>query len=161
MNEFEWRQQMRNLRRPVTPGRDLWDAIDAALERREDDAAPTQTTRRAAQRPWLLAAALACVFLLAGGIGLRVRADREDAAGPYLRVEIEDTGPGISPEDQDKLFRQFEQTKTGQQAGTGTGLGLSIVHRIIDAHHGRLVIRNREHAGAVMGAMVEMMVPVA
>lgn len=81
MNEFEWRQQMRNLRRPVTPGRDLWDAIDAALERREDDAAPTQTTRRATQRPWLLAAALACVFLLAGGIGLRLHLKAAAASG--------------------------------------------------------------------------------
>src|SRR5947209_418974 len=58
-----------------------------------------------------------------GGVGVRVRAD---GTGPRLRVEIEDTGPGISPEDQAKLFRQFEQTKTGQQAGTGTGLGLAI-----------------------------------
>src|ERR1700694_4970050 len=33
-----------------------------------------------------------------GGIGVRVRADREGATGPFLWVEIEDTGPGISPD---------------------------------------------------------------
>src|SRR5687767_3124388 len=44
-------------------------------------------------------------FTEQGGIALRVRADREaTAAGPCLRVEIEDTGPGISADEQDKLF---------------------------------------------------------
>src|SRR5437763_1954969 len=49
-------------------------------------------------------------FTEQGGVGLRVRADRDGATGPFLLVEIEDTGPAISPDDQDKLFRHFEQT---------------------------------------------------
>src|SRR3954449_11392296 len=48
-------------------------------------------------------------FTEQGGIALRVSADREAPTGPCLRVEVEDTGPGISPDDQDKLFRHFEQ----------------------------------------------------
>src|SRR6187551_2470924 len=44
-------------------------------------------------------------FTEQGGIALRVRADRECVTGPVLRVEVEDTGPGISPDEQDKLFR--------------------------------------------------------
>src|SRR5688572_15653240 len=48
-------------------------------------------------------------FTERGGIRLRVRADREGQE-PFLRVEIEDTGPGISVDDQSKLFRHFEQT---------------------------------------------------
>src|SRR5207342_695570 len=43
-------------------------------------------------------------FTARGGVHLRVHADRACATGPCLRVEIEDTGPGISPDDQDKLF---------------------------------------------------------
>src|ERR1700675_4655929 len=46
-------------------------------------------------------------FTQQGGIRMRVRADRESAPEPLLRVEIEDTGPGISPDDQSKLFRHF------------------------------------------------------
>ena len=76
-----------------------------------------------------------------GGIGVRVRADRECATEPLLRVEIEDTGPGISSEDQEKLFRHFEQTKTGQQAGTGTGLGLAISREFVCLMGGAITVQ--------------------
>ncbi|MEW9571356.1 hypothetical protein ABQJ54_06315 [Rhodanobacter sp. Si-c] len=74
MNEFEWRQQMRKLHQPIAPGRDLWGAIDTALVDRDDSATPARAARHASRQlqPWLFAAALAGVFLLAGGIGLRL-----------------------------------------------------------------------------------------
>src|ERR1700678_4326079 len=84
-----------------------------------------------------------------GGIGLRVCADREGATGPLLRVEIEDTGPGISPDDQDKLFRHFEQTKTGQQAGTGTGLGLAISQEFVRLMGGAITVSSQLGKGSV------------
>ena len=76
-----------------------------------------------------------------GGIGVRVRGGRENAAECLLCVEIEDTGPGISGEDQEKLFRHFEQTKTGQQAGTGTGLGLAISKEFVCLMGGAVTVR--------------------
>jgi CheY-like chemotaxis protein/anti-sigma regulatory factor (Ser/Thr protein kinase) len=88
-------------------------------------------------------------FTEQGGIGLRVRADREGATGPLLRVEIEDTGPGISPDEQDKLFRQFEQTKTGQQAGTGTGLGLAISREFVRLMGGDITVNSQVGKGSV------------
>ena len=88
-------------------------------------------------------------FTEQGGIGLRVRADREGATGPCLRVEIEDTGPGISPDDQDKLFRHFEQTKTGQQAGTGTGLGLAISREFVRLMGGDITVNSQVGKGSV------------
>ena len=88
-------------------------------------------------------------FTEQGGIGLRVRADREGATGPCLRVEIEDTGPGISPDDQDKLFRHFEQTKTGQQAGTGTGLGLAISREFVRLMGGDITVSSQVGKGSV------------
>ncbi|HZY86220.1 MAG TPA: PAS domain S-box protein, partial [Gemmataceae bacterium] len=88
-------------------------------------------------------------FTEQGGIGLRVRADREGAKGPFLRVEIEDTGPGISPDDQHKLFRHFEQTKTGQQAGTGTGLGLAISQEFVRLMGGAITVNSQVGKGSV------------
>ncbi|MBD8881321.1 hypothetical protein IHE49_12590 [Rhodanobacter sp. 7MK24] len=79
MNEFEWRQQMRKLREPVAPRRDLWETIDAALEDRGESAAPQHVTRHAPPRPWLLAAALAGAFLLIGDIGLHLHRTAHDA----------------------------------------------------------------------------------
>ena len=84
-----------------------------------------------------------------GGIGLRVCAEHDGAMGPFLRVEIEDTGPGISPDDQDKLFRHFEQTKTGQQAGTGTGLGLAISREFVRLMGGDITVSSRVGKGSV------------
>src|SRR6478609_512710 len=88
-------------------------------------------------------------FTSQGGVGLRVRADRDSATPPCLRVEVEDTGPGISPDDQDKLFRHFEQTKTGQQAGTGTGLGLAISREFVRLMGGAITVTSQVDRGSV------------
>jgi len=88
-------------------------------------------------------------FTEQGSIALRVLADRECGTGPCLRVEIEDTGPGISPDDQSKLFRHFEQTKTGQQAGTGTGLGLAISQEFVRLMGGAITVNSQVGKGSV------------
>ena len=88
-------------------------------------------------------------FTERGGIGLRVRADREGATGPLLRVEVEDTGPGISADEQGKLFRHFEQTKTGQQAGTGTGLGLAISREFVRLMGGDITVSSQVGKGSI------------
>ena len=77
-----------------------------------------------------------------------LRAERDGPTGPILRVEIEDTGPGISPDDQDTLFRHFEQTKTGQQAGTGTGLGLAISRRLARLMGGDVMVESAPGQGS-------------
>jgi CheY-like chemotaxis protein len=80
---------------------------------------------------------------------LRVRADREDVKGPFLRIEIEDTGPGISPDELDKLFRHFEQTKTGREAGSGTGLGLAISQEFVRLMGGAITVNSQVGKGSV------------
>jgi two-component system sensor histidine kinase AtoS len=48
-------------------------------------------------------------------------------------VEVRDSGPGISPDDLDRIFNPFFTTKP-----QGTGLGLAIVRKVVDAHDGRI-----------------------
>lgn len=74
MNEFEWRRQLRDLHQPLTPQRDLWASIDAALDDNALSRAPAiqplpghRPTHH--RRHWLIAASLAASVLLAGGIG--------------------------------------------------------------------------------------------
>jgi two-component system nitrogen regulation sensor histidine kinase NtrY len=59
-----------------------------------------------------------------------------------VRIEVSDSGPGIAPEDRDKLFVPYFSTKA-----RGTGLGLAIVHRIISDHHGTIRVRDHPPPG--------------
>lgn len=65
-----------------------------------------------------------------------------------LLISVTDFGPGISKDQQDKIFNKFVQIKYGNKVVKGTGLGLSIVKHIIEAHGGRLWIKSEEGKGA-------------
>ena len=68
-----------------------------------------------------------------GRIEIRTRSENDTAV-----IEICDNGPGIAPEERNRVFDRFYRalgTKT-----SGTGLGLAIVKRIIDIHHGTIMI---------------------
>lgn len=64
----------------------------------------------------------------------------------YLRLVITDEGPGIPPENRERLFEPFFTTK---DVGQGTGLGLSIAYGIVQEHGGWIDVRNGEQRGAV------------
>lgn len=66
--------------------------------------------------------------------------------GEYVRMVIEDDGPGIPPEIVDKIFDPFFSTKDKTE---GTGLGLAVVHGIVRSHGGGLQVYPREGGGTV------------
>jgi signal transduction histidine kinase len=65
-------------------------------------------------------------FTPRGQVRLHVALQRKTAGHLWLSVQVQDTGPGISDEEQGKLFQPFNQMKRGQSAQEGTGLGLAI-----------------------------------
>jgi PAS domain S-box-containing protein len=67
-----------------------------------------------------------------------------NAVRDAVRIDISDTGVGISREDLGKLFTPFFTTK---EKGKGVGLGLSVVHGIIERHHGKIEIESDLGAG--------------
>ena len=61
----------------------------------------------------------------------------------FIRIEIADTGPGISDDDKEKLFIPYFSNKSG-----GTGLGLAIAHNIIEEHNGLISVVDNIPRGA-------------
>lgn len=65
-----------------------------------------------------------------------------------VRLEVQDTGIGIPPGDQPKIFEEFYRAENARQhAAEGTGLGLSIVKAIADAHGAQLVMQSEVGKG--------------
>jgi PAS domain S-box-containing protein len=84
-----------------------------------------------------------------GRIHVQVEAERSSANALRLKVDVEDTGPGIAAEELPKLFQEFEQTQSGQRAGTGTGLGLAISLRFVQLMKGDIKVRSELGRGTV------------
>jgi signal transduction histidine kinase len=79
-------------------------------------------------------------------VGAEVVAPPAGSAAPggrIARITIADTGPGIPPENLDRIFEPYFTTKDG-----GTGLGLALTHRIILEHRGSIQAENQPGRGA-------------
>jgi len=90
-----------------------------------------------------------------GTVTLRARLDSRPPAGRETKLvilEVADTGPGIPPEVEKRLFDPFFSTKS-----TGTGLGLSIAARIVQKHGGALQYQTQMHRGTTFGIALPRM----
>jgi len=73
-----------------------------------------------------------------GTIGVRARRSNGE-----FEVSVRDTGIGIAPEDQARVFDEFQQVgKASDRSREGTGLGLTLAKRFIELHHGRIWIES-------------------
>ena len=71
---------------------------------------------------------------------IQVRAYREPKA---VVLEVADEGPGIPPDQLERIFDKFHRITDGDRRGAGTGLGLSICRGIVEAHGGTIEAQNR------------------
>ena len=72
-----------------------------------------------------------------------------------FNVSVHDTGPGISPADQARLFQEFQQAdNSNTRKKEGTGLGLAISKRIIEMHGGRIWVESQVGRGATFLVML-------
>ncbi len=100
-------------------------------------------------------------FTARGGVTLRVR--REGGAPSpasvgvaHLVFAVVDTGPGIAPADQAKLFRPFEQARAARPAAPGTGLGLAISRALVERMGGTLTLASESGVGSTFSFSVSL-----
>jgi two-component system, NtrC family, sensor kinase len=67
-----------------------------------------------------------------------------------VRVSVADSGPGIAPEDHERIFEEFRQAEAGVSQGEGTGLGLALSKRLVELHGGRIWVDSELGRGATL-----------
>jgi GAF domain-containing protein/anti-sigma regulatory factor (Ser/Thr protein kinase) len=77
-----------------------------------------------------------------GRVDVRVRAENGDA-----RIDVQDTGIGIAPDDQTQIFQEFRQVGR-ERSREGTGLGLTLTKRFVELHGGRIWVESTPGKGS-------------
>jgi signal transduction histidine kinase len=77
----------------------------------------------------------------------------------WVGFSVQDSGPGIPPEEQARLYDRFFRGSAGREANTpGTGLGLAIARAIVERHHGRIEVHSEGIPG--LGTTFIVLLPV-
>jgi two-component system NtrC family sensor kinase len=91
---------------------------------------------------------LNAVQAMPGGGALTLRTDYEKG---QVRLDFQDTGVGISPENMHKLFTPFFTTKKEVK---GVGLGLAVSYGIVQRHHGKISVKSKEGQGTTFSVFL-------
>lgn len=130
---------------------DLPALIDSLVEEFEDlgaDVTVEEANRLAVpMRPNLIKRALRNLIENALKYGERARVAVRSADGQAM-VDVDDDGPGIPPEQVERMFEAFTRMEGSRSRETGgSGLGLALARAIVEAHGGVLTLINREGGG--------------
>jgi CheY-like chemotaxis protein len=92
----------------------------------------------------------------AGSIDLNRITVTAEVRGPFVAVEVADTGAGITPELRARVFEPFFTTK---DAASGTGLGLAISQNIVQEHGGRIELESTPGRGSLFRVLLPLTAP--
>ena len=93
------------------------------------------------------------------GKRIKVRVERS-RDGEYVEVSVEDQGPGISEQDQKKVFDRFYRCENATHTVKGTGLGLHLVKVTVEKHHhGQVFVNSKEGEGSTFGFRLPINLP--
>jgi PAS domain S-box-containing protein len=93
-----------------------------------------------------------------GRVEVRIRREEDSS----FRLEVEDTGVGIAPDEIAKLFQEFQQLPNSRKAEQGTGLGLALTRHIVEAQGGSVSVRSVKGSGSVFAAVFPLVsVPIS
>jgi CheY-like chemotaxis protein len=94
-------------------------------------------------------------FTHVGGVELRV--SRDSRAGDILRIEVEDTGIGIPPEQMDRIFDSFRQVDSGlSRMYPGLGLGLALAKKLAALMEGEISVASTPGTGSTFTLRVPL-----
>lgn len=76
-----------------------------------------------------------------------------------ILISVRDVGPGIAPEDVDKIFQPFYRAPTAHKKTKGAGLGLAIAKLLVELHHGRLWVETEPNRGSCFSFTLHSAIP--
>lgn len=86
--------------------------------------------------------------------------DDETQLPPYLRVSVMDTGGGIAPQEQPRVFQRFYRADSALIAGLGeTGVGMAIAKTLVEAHGGRIWVESEAGVGSTFSFILPVSGP--
>ena len=128
--------------RPLAQAKNL--ALEAEFPERQVE---VRSDRRALSQILINLANNAIKFTEKGSVTMRL-SERDGVSGDLAVIDVIDTGVGVKPEEQPRLFRAFQQLQAGKPRGEGTGLGLYLSGRLAELIQGRIEFESEHGKGS-------------